>query len=345
MSAIELVPIEEDDAKVLVQDRLDALVRSIVLDETGLPRDPAVRRGLIDGVRAALDRLASGDAEVEANPELGSLAPGEILANSFVIRELIGTGGMAEVYRVRHRDLRTDFAVKILKPHRALDALVVDCFAAEARALLDLRHDGIVRAHAFLRHGDGRPFLLLDLVRGPTLADRLVDGPLGAEDLHDLGVRLASVLAILHEAGFIHGDLSPENVVLAGSVQGATLIDLGLVHAAAAGSGEIAFSGKWSIAAPEHLAGAPLTPACDLYGLGLLLLSAATGERLALGTDVESAIAARLTPFDLSALSKPFRMLVASLLDPNPSNRPSASACVSQLEPPGLLQRLVGGTI
>jgi serine/threonine protein kinase len=332
MSHVEALQTEDETIRLAVQERLDALVRSLTLDDAGLPREATIRRGLVDGVRAALDRLASGDTEAEAGLSSGSLAIGEILAHSLVIREFIGSGGMAEVYRVRHRDLRADYAVKILKPHRALDSFAVDCFVAEARALLGLRHDAILRAHAFLRYDDGRPFLLLDLVRGPTLTDRLQEGPLAPEDLRDLAIRLASALAALHEASFIHGDLSADNVVLAGSVQGATLIDLGLVHAATAGAHEIIFSGKWSSAAPEHLAGAPLTPACDLYALGLLLLAAATGELLALGHNLDSALAARRSSFDLSPLPKPLRSLVAALLDPQPAQRPNASACLAQLE-------------
>ncbi len=333
-----------DASSAHVQARLDALVGALMFDAAGRRRDPIVTHGLVDGVRAALDRLASGDREAEAGPTMGSLKPGEILAHSFVVRELLGTGGMAEVYRVRHRDLRTDYAVKVLKPDRALDGLVVDCFAAEARALLELDHDAIVRAHAFLRHGDGRAFLLLDLVRGPTLAQRIAEAALGHDELLALAARLASALACLHDAGFIHGDLSAENVVVAGSVEGAVLVDLGLLHAGALGAGEIAFSGKWSIAAPEHLDGAPLSAASDLYALGLLLLTASETPP-ALGIDRASAIAARAEPFDLSPLPKNLRGLVAALLDHDPARRPDAAACVERIEHPGLLQRLVGVTI
>ncbi|RYB01603.1 hypothetical protein D3272_25105 [Lichenibacterium ramalinae] len=228
---------------------------------------------------------------------------------------------------------------------RALDGLVAECFAAEARALLDIRHDAIVRAHAFLRHGDGRNFLLLDLVRGPTLAQRIAEAPLNADELQGLAARLAGALACLHGAGFVHGDLSADNVVVAGAVAGAVLLDLGLLHAGTLGAGEIAFSGHWSIAAPEQLAGAPPTAAADLYALGLLLLSAAAGTPLALGTDRDSALAARATPFDLEPVTKALRPLVAALLDPDPAARPAAAACVERIEHPGLLQRLVGASI
>lgn len=340
---------EAEDTRARVQALLDALVRELVLDEAGRARDPLVTHGLVDGVRAALDRLASGDGEADATAAGGSLSPGDFLANSFVVRELLGTGGMAEVYRVRHRDLRHDYAAKILKPERALDGLVADCFAAEARALLDIRHDAIVRAHAFLRHGDGRNFLLLDLVRGPTLARRIAEAPLTPEELQALAARLASALACLHAVGFIHGDLSAENVVVAGAVEGAVLLDLGLLHAGALGAGEIAFSGRWSIAAPEHLAGAPLSAATDLYALGLLLLSAASAAAgaapLALGTDPASALAARAAGFDLEPVPKVLRPLIAALLDPDPAARPAAAACADRIEHPGLLQRLVGAAI
>ena len=306
-----------------IQARFDALVSTLVTDAGGAPRSEAEVRACTDGVRAALDCLASGE-EVAANAAgEGSLAQGTILANAFVVRMLIGIGGMAEVYQVRHRDLRCDYAIKILKPSRALDPLIVDLFAAEARALMALRNDGIVRAYALLRHGDGRPFLVLDLARGPTLAETLAAGALTPDELRAVGFRLSTSLAALHLAGLVHGDLSAENVVLVGGLEGAVLLDLGLAHSRESGS--ISFAGKWSIAAPELLEGAKHAPPSDMYALGLILAAAATGQRLDMGHDLESALARRRVVPSLGNMPRPLATLIGRLLDPTPSKRPTAA--------------------
>lgn len=306
-----------------IQARFDALVSTLMTDALGAPRPEAEVRACTDGVRAALDCLASGEEVVPNAPGEGSLAQGTILANAFVVRMLIGIGGMAEVYQVRHRDLRSDYAIKILKPERARDPLIVDLFAAEARALMALRNDGIVRAYALLRHGDGRPFLVLDLARGPTLAETLLSRALTAEELRAVGFRLATSLAALHLAGLVHGDLSAENVVLVGGLEGAVLLDLGLAHSRESGS--ISFAGKWSIAAPELLDGAKHAPPSDMYALGLILAAAATGRRLDMGHDLESARARRRSVPPLDDMPRSLAALVTRLLDPNPARRPTAA--------------------
>ena len=306
-----------------IQARFDALVSTLMTDSLGAPRPEAEVRACTDGVRAALDCLASGEEVVPNAPGEGSLAQGTILANAFVVRMLIGIGGMAEVYQVRHRDLRSDYAIKILKPERARDPLIIDLFAAEARALMALRNDGIVRAYALLRHGDGRPFLVLDLARGPTLAETLLSRALTAEELRAVGFRLATSLAALHLAGLVHGDLSAENVVLVGGLEGAVLLDLGLAHSRESGS--ISFAGKWSIAAPELLDGDKHAPPSDMYALGLILASAATGRRLDMGHDLESARARRRSVPPLDDMPRSLAALVTRLLDPNPARRPTAA--------------------
>lgn len=313
-----------------VQERFDELVTALTTDATGTPRSEGELRACTDGVRAALDSLASGEAIAENLPPQGSLASGAILADTFVVRTLIGTGGMAEVYQVRHRDLRCDYAVKILKPERARDPLICDLFAAEARALLALRHDGIVRAYALLRHGDGRPFLVLDLARGPTLAQTLAGGALEPDELRAVGYRLATSLEALHTLGLVHGDLSAENVVLVGGLEGAVLLDLGLAQAS--GSESISFAGKWSIAAPEQLDGGKPSPQSDMYALGLILAAAATGHRLDMGHDLDSARERRRHLPSLQELPRSLAVLVGRLLAADPARRPTAREIAARFE-------------
>lgn len=328
-----------------VQVRLDALVKAIVTDGDGHLRLEPERRALVDAARTALDRLADGGAagsrakpaESAVNPgasvpPAGSLAPDTVLANTYTVRDRIGRGGLAEIYQVRHRELRSDHAVKILRADRALDPVVARLHLAEARALLSLDHPAIPRARDVLRHGDGRAFIVMDLLHGETLAEALrTRGALPEPELATLARRLAGALGAVHAAGLVHGDVSPENVMLCGGPAGAMLIDFGVVRLAGEATPDVAFAGKWSVAAPEQLAGEPGGPPADLYALGLLLACAARGERRPMGTDRESARTAR------AALSDPgiggrMGRLVRDLLRMEPTRRPSAEAVLSRLD-------------
>lgn len=316
-----------------VQVRLDALVGAILRGGDGQPRPEAERRALLDAARAALDRL--GDGAVPSadalDPGDASLPPETMIANTYTVRERVGRGGLAEVYRVRHRDLREDRAAKILRPERALDPVLARLHVAEARALLDLDHPAIPRARDLLRHGDGRAVIVMDLLHGETLAEAIrTRGPLPPDAVAALARRLAGALASVHAAGLVHGDVSPENVMLCGGPEGATLIDFGVVRRAGEAIPDVEFAGKWSVAAPEQLAGRPGGPAADLYALGLLLAAAARGERLGLGRDRESARAARAGLADPGVGGRLGR-IVRALLRADPEKRPGAEEVARRL--------------
>ncbi|WP_053078578.1 protein kinase domain-containing protein [Methylobacterium tarhaniae] len=320
-----------------VQVRLDALVAAIGRDGDGQPRPEAERRIVLDAARAALDRLGDGDASAPppAAPD-ASLLPETIIANTYTVRERIGRGGLAEVYRVRHRDLRSDHAAKILRPERARDPVLARLHVSEARALTGLTHPAIPRGRDLLRHGDGRSVIVMDLLHGETLAQVLhASGALAPAAVAALARRLAGALAAVHAAGLVHGDVSPENVMLCGGPEGATLIDFGVVRRAGEALPDVEFAGKWSVAAPEQLAGRPGGPPADLYALGLLLAAAARGERVGLGRDRDNALAARARLPD-PGLGGRLGKLVRDLLRDDPDARPDAQA---------VLDRLAGGGV
>ncbi|OAS27822.1 protein kinase domain-containing protein [Methylobacterium platani] len=330
-----------------VQVRLDALAAAIGRDGDGHPRPEAERRIVLDAARAALDRLGDGalPAAPPAPPE-ASLLPETIIANTYTVRERIGRGGLAEIYRVRHRDLRSDHAAKVLRPERALDPVLARLHVSEARALMGLSHSAIPRARDLLRHGDGRSVIVMDLLHGETLAETLrTGGALPPEAVATLARRLAGALAAVHAAGLVHGDVSPENVMLCGGPDGATLIDFGVVRRAGEALPDVAFAGKWSVAAPEQLAGEPGGPPADLYALGLLLAAAARGERYGLGRDRDSACAARARLPD-PGIGGRLGRVVRDLLRDEPQARPDADGVVRHLSGTPLLwlkARLVPG--
>lgn len=352
---VEAANVEGEAARretLRVQVRLDALVQAIVAGGDGRPRLEPERRALVDAARAALDRLGDGGSALAQasraqpsaapdTPDTASLSPDTVLANTYVVRDRIGRGGIAEIYQVRHRELRRDHAVKILRPDRVRDPVIARLHVAEARTLMSLRHEAIPQVRDLLRHADGRAFIVMDLLHGETLARAIwARGGLAPDEVAVLARRIAGALAAVHAAGFVHGDLSPENVMLCGGAAGATLIDFGVARRIGEPDPEIAFAGKWSVAAPEQLDGQPGGPAADLFALGLLLACAARGERPPLGTDRESARAARLRPPD-SGLDGRLGRLVRALLRADPDRRPSAEEVLSRLGAGGWLPRVL----
>ena len=132
---------------------------------------------------------------------------------SYEIRSALGAGGMGEVYRARDSKLGRDVALKVLPRAVALDPDRVARFRREAQVLASLNHSNIGAIHG-LEELDGVPVLVLELVEGPTLADRLVDGPIPADEAFAIARQIAEALEAAHEHGIIHRDLKPANIKL-----------------------------------------------------------------------------------------------------------------------------------
>src|SRR5262245_48604728 len=144
----------------------------------------------------------------------------------------LGAGGMGEVYRARDTRLGREVAVKVLARHLSSSAEVRSRFEREARTVSSLNHPNICTLHDVGREGD-TDFLVMELVDGETLANRLAKGPLPTAEVLRLGAQIADALDRAHRAGVIHRDLKPGNVMLTKS--GAKLMDFGLARAAGVG--------------------------------------------------------------------------------------------------------------
>ena len=137
----------------------------------------------------------------------------------------LGAGGMGEVYRARDTRLDRSVAIKILPPHLADKADASERFEREARTISSLNHPNICQLHDVGTH-DGVRYLVMELLEGETLAERLRRGPLPMEQVLRYGAEIATGLQAAHRCGVVHRDLKPGNIMLTKS--GAKLMDFGL---------------------------------------------------------------------------------------------------------------------
>lgn len=189
--------------------------------------------------------------------------------------ELVGSGASGQVWRAWDATLQREVALKFLKPDTAdAGARLKD----EARALARVSHPGVVAVHGIAEHG-GRAGLWLELLRGETLAGRLERaGALPPAEVARLGAALCDALAAVHDAGVVHGDLKPANILLeAGGRVVLTDFGLGTRRVLAEADARRA-SGTPIFMAPELLTGGAATPRSDLYALGVTLRWALTGR-------------------------------------------------------------------
>ncbi len=200
----------------------------------------------------------------------------------FEVLQPIGSGATARVELVRLTapfagfPAGSELALKTLAREFAGEPAARAAFREEAEAARAVRDPSLVRVvHEGER--DGRPFLLLQYVPGPTLRELLErDGPLSEPRLRPLGAQLARALALLHARGFVHGDVKPENVRLDGEGR-AVLLDLGFARAARPGGERASQAGSLAYLSPERIRGESADASSDVFALGIVLYELATG--------------------------------------------------------------------
>ena len=210
---------------------------------------------------------------------------------AYTIVELLGSGGMGDVYRARDRQLDRDVAIKILPSLFTTDTDRLLRFEREAKILAALNHPHIGAIYG-LQRVDGLPALVLELVDGPTLAERLLQGPLTAEHAVAMAMQIADALEVAHRQGIIHRDLKPANVKVTthGVVK---LLDFGLAkgvdqHDTGHAAGTVAASpttsapgavmGTAAYMSPEQARGEALDGRSDLFSLGAVLYEMVTAR-------------------------------------------------------------------
>ncbi|MDZ4805974.1 MAG: protein kinase [Candidatus Eisenbacteria bacterium] len=232
------------------------------------------------------------------------LTPGTRLGPYEIVAPL-GAGGMGEVYRSRDTRLGRDVAIKILPPGFAANEELRARFEREARTVSSLNHPNICTLFDVGRE-DGTHFLVMELIEGETLAERLQKGPLPLEQVLRYGAQIADALGRAHRQGIVHRDLKPGNVMI--TKAGAKLLDFGLarsgpeaspVHGLTAMATQAApltqegtILGTFQYMAPEQLEGIEVDARTDIFAFGALLYEMTTGKRAFEGATRTSLIAA-----------------------------------------------------
>ena len=235
-----------------------------------------------------------------------ALAPGTLLG-PYEIDSALGAGGMGEVYRATDTNLKRQVAIKVLPDAVATDSERLARFQREAEVLASLNHPNIAAIHG-LERADGQTALVMELVEGPTLADRIAQGPIPIEEALPIARQMAEALEAAHERGIIHRDLKPANIKVRpdGTVK---VLDFGLAKAmepsvvTAAGvslsptitspamtmAGVIL--GTAAYMSPEQARGKVVDKRADIWAFGCVLYEMLTGQGAFGGEDVTVTLA------------------------------------------------------
>lgn len=218
----------------------------------------------------------------------------------YKVCEQIGRGGMAVVYRAEHSEIRQPVAVKVLPKDKASDPWMLSRFRREAQSTQGIHHPGVVRVFDYQMLRDGRPYMVMELVRGDRLRDRIHLPGMPISDAIRFGKQIAGALAAVHAAGVVHRDLKPENIMVVhdDAVEGkerCKVLDFGIAQVLDAENvlgiakelpGSLADQmrtlglGTRAYMSPEHSErGATLDGRSDVYSLGVILHEMLLGVR------------------------------------------------------------------
>ena len=260
---------------------------------------------------------------------------------AYQVLEKIGEGGMGEVYRARDTRLNREVALKLLPARLAADLDRLARFRREAQLLASLNHPHIAAIYGF-EETSATQALVLELVEGPTLAERIAEGPMPLDEASEIARQIADALEAAHEQGIVHRDLKPANVKLTkgGAVKVldfglAKLIDAGalpgpppasltiattLISPAVTGLGVIL--GTACYMSPEQAKGKDTDQRADIWAFAVMFVEMLTGKRLFDGETVTDVIAAVVTrPLPLDRLPTPLRPALSRCLERDPRRR------------------------
>jgi eukaryotic-like serine/threonine-protein kinase len=223
----------------------------------------------------------------------------------FEVGALLGAGGMGEVYRARDTLLQREVALKLLPRHVASDPEWLARFKREAQTLASLNHPHVAAIYGF-EEAEAMQALVLELVEGPTLAERIARGPIPVDEALLLARQIAEGLEAAHEAGIVHRDLKPSNIQLRADGV-AKVLDFGIARAldevpvggatpvappAPSGDTTRGVLGTAAYMSPERAKGLPADRRADIWAFGAVLFEMLSGERAFGGDNVADTLAA-----------------------------------------------------
>lgn len=262
---------------------------------------------------------------------------GKTIGDRFVVQEELGAGGMSAVHRGLDTRLNEAVAIKFLRKSFAADPVVRERFRREAMSLAKLRHPGIVSVLDFgetpgdpdsFSDSAGELYIVLELVKGVTLETMLFQGrldPLRASAIFD---QILAALELCHENGVVHRDIKPSNIMVAGDL--VTLIDFGLVRIEGPEGTKLTETGTVhgtpSYMAPEQCRGLDISPATDVYAVGVVMYEAMAGRMPFNGDSAAVLMAQHLfsPPAPIPEISPGIEAAIMHALSKNPEDRPTA---------------------
>ncbi|GLX98274.1 serine/threonine-protein kinase [Herbidospora sp. NBRC 101105] len=269
------------------------------------------------------------------------LAEGDVLTRRYLLQERIATGGMSVIWKAFDQSLQRTVAIKLLDSSLDGDNPGRELIRREARATARLIHPDAIEVYDYgetvTPRGRLAAYVVMRLLEGRSLADRLAEGPLPWEEAAATAARLALVLAAAHERGIVHRDVTPENVLL--TPEGAKLLDFGIAAFAGEADDELVKDfGTPPYVAPERLRELPAAPAVDVYSLGVLLYEMLKGRPPYPETTWEGIEQARRdgpppVPDGVPGLPSEIAALCRRCLSPDPTERPSAREVAAALMP------------
>ena len=303
---------------------------------------PSAFRAVSAPASAGSSILASSAASrlVVTPARLGRFGPGTILAGRYQIIELLGKGGMGEVYRANDLTLDQDVALKFLPENMSGNPAMLARFHGEVRIARQVSHPNVCRVYD-IGEVEGQLFLSMEYVSGEDLASLLRRiGRLPSDKGVEFARKICAGLAAAHEKGVLHRDLKPANIMI--DSQGRVVImDFGLAAVTGEVQGIEIRAGTPMYMSPEQLAGREVTVRSDIYALGLVLYEMFTGRRPFESENLPELIAKqqRLEQLSVTTVARDIdpavEKVILRCLTPDPSKRPGSALAVSAALPGG----------
>ncbi len=349
------------------QERIAARAGTAMTQDEKTPTGPPGERGSEREKGASFDRRSGSPGDEELTRRLKQ----ELAPELELLRQL-GRGSMATVYLAREQELKRLVAIKVLSPKLSVDDRARRRFEREAQAAAALSHPNIVAVHRVGRLSNGIPYIVMQYVKGRTLADRLVaEGRLPPDRARSLMAEVALALAAAHQRGIVHRDVRPANILYDEESGQCLLADFGIAailpSGEAPGSTRLTRTGELvgdpAYMSPEQLKGNEITERSDVYALGLVGYELLTGRGPYEATSRREKLTAHMQqePRKLSELladaDKELEELLLRCLAKDPQHRPNAADLAQRLQAapsgvtpappvpgppqPGLLSRLM----